>query len=621
MRATRKHLGWEAGRTIGAIIGVVALAINPAIGQLLDSRLAEPEIATVRIAKPATVSQRHMIVTANAYATAAGLEILRAGGSAVDAGIAAQWVLALVEPQSSGLGGGAFLVHWDAKTKAVDSIDGRETAPLAARPDRFLGADGNPRAFRDLVSQPAVVGVPGVVRAMALAHERHGKLPWASLFAPAITLADSGFVVSPRLSALLTAQGAGYFNNEARSLYFDEAGRAVNAGTVLRNTKLAAAFRAIADYGADAFYSGQIVDEIITQLATASAGGTDMTREDLASYRAKVRDPVCPRYRSFQICSMAAPSSGGITTGLALGLLEAARSRGQPELADPALKGSGDDTLRTHAADIALIIEAEKLAYADRDQFIADPDFSAQTADLLDPAYVAERAKLIDPSHPAPKVEPGTPPLKTGALGGSAHATSLAMFGADATVEQPGTSHMSVIDDDGNALGITTSVQTAFGSGIMASGFLLNSQLTDFSFRPVDAKGLPIANRVEGGKRPRSSMAPTIILNADGQPFAVLGSPGGSRIILYNLKAIVCLIDWDCDVERAASLANFGSRNGPLEVERGTAAHAELGPALSAAGHAISVVDMTSGLAIIVRRNGHLEGAADPRREGIAMGD
>ena len=604
MRPAHNNHVWIAARMFVVLAGFAFCAsVNAQYS--LDVRLVEPEARTGITAKPSTIAQRHMIVAAHPLAADAGLEILRAGGSAVDAAIAAQMVLTLVEPQSSGIGGGAFLLHWDAKAKTVSSIDGRETAPQAARPDRFLRSDGEPRPFGELVSSPLSVGVPGVIAAMELAHRRHGKLAWARLFERAVALAADGFAVSPRLSALLAAQGPAYFNALARTLYFDEAGNARKPGVILNNPALAASLRAIADHGAEGFYRGAMASSIIT----AQGAGGDMTAEDLTAYAAKVREPVCAIYREHRICSMGPPSSGGITMGMVFGLIQA-HGATVAVSAEVATSGQERRLLSERTADIAVLAEAQKLAYADRDQFVADPEFVPQTADLLNPGYLAARAKLIDPTRPMPKAAAGAPPLKTGQ-----------MFGMDATVEQPGTSHLSVLDAEGNGVALTSSVQTAFGSGIMVGGFLLNSQLTDFSFRPADMKGGPIANRVEGGKRPRSSMSPTLVCDPRGELFALLGSPGGNRIILYTLKAIVCLIDWHCSVELAAGLPNFGSRNGPMEVESGTAAQVLLGPAFTAAGASVAPSDMTSGLAIIERRDGVLEGAADPRREGEARGD
>lgn len=610
MRPAYKTIRPLAARLFAAL-GVL-LNCGTASAQLVsDIGLVEPETRTGSAAKPAVTALRHMIVAANPLAADAGLEILRAGGSAVDAAIAAQMVLTLVEPQSSGIGGGAFLVNWDAKTQTVSSIDGRETAPKAAQPSRFLGANGEPRPFGELVSSPLSVGVPGVIAAMEMAHRLHGRLPWPRLFERAIALAGEGFAVSPRLSGLLTAQGAAYFNAEARALYFDNDGSALKPGAVLKNPALAASLREIAEHGMPAFYQGRVAGAILTALGSAGdmTAADLMTAEDLASYMAKPREPVCAGYRLHRICSMGPPSSGGLTMGMVFGLIEA---YGATAAAPGTGVGPGQEAqlLTQRAADIGVLVEAEKLAYADRDTFIADPDFVPQTADLLDRSYLTARAMLINPAQPMVKAPAGAPPLKTGQV-----------FGTDATVEQPGTSHLSVLDGDGNGVAMTSSIQTAFGSGLMAGGFLLNSELTDFSFRSTDATGAAIANRVEGGKRPRSSMAPTIIFNPRGELFAALGSPGGNRIILYNLKAIVCLIDWSCSVDLAAGLPNFGSRNGAMEVESGTAAQAVLGPAFSAAGASVVPSDMTSGLGIIERRDGLIQGAADPRREGEARGD
>jgi gamma-glutamyltranspeptidase / glutathione hydrolase len=584
-----------------AALLLASVAAGSAHAQLApDARQAAPELPSGSTVKPTVVASRHMVVTANPYASQAGLDILRSGGSAVDATIAVQMVLGLVEPQSSGLGGGAFILHWDEKTHALTSIDGRETAPHSARPDRFLLSTGEPMPFDDVVLSPLSVGVPGVVRALELAHSRHGKLPWARLFDTAMALAENGFTVSPRLEALLRAQKASSFNPAARQLYFDDAGNPRAAGSTLTNPAYAATLRRIATEGAQAFYTGALPQ------AMSEAVSGALTPEDFAAYEAKPREPVCPPFRGYGICSMGPPSSGGITVGMVLGMLEARVAANH----DHPTPSSTTALLHDEIGEIRVLIEAEKLAYADRDQYIADPDFQPQSSNLLNKAYLAARASLIDPARPMTKALPGTPPLKSGHL-----------YGRDATREGHGTSHVSIVDDDGNAVSMTTTVQTAFGSGIMVGGFLLNSQLTDFSFRPVDASGLPVANRIEPGKRPRSSMAPTIILDAKGDLLTVLGSPGGSNIILYNLKSIVCLIEWHCSVQQAAELPTFGSRNGPVEVERGTVAEAGLGAQIRASGAAVSAIDMTSGLSIIERAAGELRGAADPRREGAALGD
>jgi len=596
------------------ILGLLGSAVAFAADATKDQKQAAPEVATPGTMKPLVIAHKHMVVAANPYAAEAGRSILRQGGSAMDAAIATQAVLNLVEPQSSGIGGGAFILTYDARTKQVGSIDGRETAPLAAKPDRFLTPDGKERPFDEAVNSGLSTGVPGVVSALALGHRTHGKLPWAKLFEPAIALAESGFTISTRLATLIEAQGPDGFNPEAKALYFDVAGKPRQAGETLKNPAFAATLRALAAGGADAFYKGEIAKQMLVALAGAPHVPGDMTAADLSGYSAKERDPVCVPFRGYKVCGMGPPSSGGTTVGMVLGMLSGApKLIGDPPPA-PRIGLSGLAGLLENPGDSVWraieIAEAEKLAYADRDQYIADPDFVPQPSTLTDTGYLVARAKLIDVHHPMAKALPGTPPLKTGWL-----------YGTDATNEHAGTSHISIVDDDGNAVSMTTSIETVFGSRLMAGGFLLNNQLTDFSFKPTDDKGWPIANRVEPGKRPRSSMAPTIILNPDGSLYAVLGAPGGSRIILYDIKSIVCLIEWACNAEEAADLPSFGSRNGPFEVEQGTTAETVLGPLAAALGETVKAVDMNTGVHITVRRDGHLEGGADHRREGVALGD
>ncbi|MEZ5774603.1 MAG: gamma-glutamyltransferase family protein [Hyphomicrobiaceae bacterium] len=533
-----------------------------------------------------------MVVAANPLASAAGLEILRAGGSATDAAIAVQMVLNLVEPQSSGLGGGAFLVHYERASGAITSFDGRETAPAAARPDRFLGPDGAPMAFDAAVRSGLSPGVPGVLAMLELAHARFGRLPWRMLFAPAIRLAEDGFAVSPRLNRLLHEEGAQSFDREARAYFFDAGDWPRPVGYRLRNPALAATLRLIAERGARAFYQGEeIAGPIIDRLAAAHPP-SDMTRADLAAYQALERPAFCTGYRGHRVCGMGPPSSGGPTIAQVLALIEPF------DLGKAPLDPQG----------VAILAEAEKLAYADRDRYMADPAFVPLPEGLMDAAYIAARRSLIDPARPMSRAEPGMPPMKQGRL-----------FGIDRTIEASGTSQISIVDADGNALAMTTTIESAFGAHIMVAGFLLNNELTDFSFVPADGDGRPVANRVEGGKRPRSSMAPTIVLGPEGELRMVAGSPGGSRIILYVLKAIVCVIDWHCDAGEAAALVNFGSRNGPFEVETGEAGDL-LAVAAQARGAAIRRVEMTSGLNIVLRDGGGLLGGTDPRREGMAAG-
>jgi gamma-glutamyltranspeptidase/glutathione hydrolase len=512
----------------------------------------------------------------------------------VDAAITVQLVLTLVEPQSSGIGGGAFLMHYDARRRIVRSYDGRETAPAAAKPTRFLKADGTPRAFPEAVFGGESVGVPGVLQMLALAHERHGRLPWPRLFEPAIILAEQGFAVTPRLNKLLTDMGAANFDKPARAYFFDAAGAPHGAGHMLKNPALAASYRAIAAGGANAFYAGPIAEALVAAVRSAPNHASDMTLEDLALYRAIERPAICVAYRGNRVCGMGPPSSGGLAIAQILKLVEPL--------------GLGRTAMASDA--IHRLAEAQKLAYADRDRFVADPAKVAVPATgMLDLAYLAERRRLIADDKAMAKAEPGNPP-------GAARRA-----GIDASRTSSGTTHLSIVDEQGNAVAMTSSIENAFGARIMVGGFLLNNQLTDFSFRPVDASGAPIANAVAPGMRPRSSMAPTIILDPQRRLRAALGSPGGSRIPLYTAKTIVGLIDWALDPQAAIDLPNFGSRNGPVEVETGLAP-ASLTADLIKRGQQVQAVEMNSGLHAIVRtRDGRLQGGADPRREGAARGD
>ena len=554
-----------------------------------------PEAATGVYAKGLAVAQKHMVVAANPIAAEAGREILRSGGSAVDAAIATQLVLGLIEPQSSGLGGGAFIVHWDQASKTVTTYDGRETAPAAAKPDRFLSG-GQPMTFDAAVRSGLSVGVPGVMRVLELAYKRAGKLAWAKLFEPAIKLSENGFPVPARLSALLAVDRGENFSPAARSYFFDAAGAAHPAGYSLKNPEYAATLKILAEKGAGAFYEGAIADAIVAAAATAPIAKGDMTNADLASYQAKERAAVCGSYRGHKICGMGPPSSGALTIAQTLKLIEPM----------PQVQGTGNAMT---AAALHTIAEAEKLAYADRGKYLADPEFVAIPTGLLDDGYLAERRKLIDPAHAMPKPAAGVPP-----------GVEKRAFGLDTTHEAAGTSHFSIVDDDGNAVAMTSTVESAFGSHLWAGGFLLNNQMTDFSFRPVDGAGVKVANAIEPGKRPRSSMAPTIVFDASGNLEVVTGSPGGSRIILFVIKALVAMLDWGYDPQVAAALVNFGSEGGPFVFDYKFEA---LWPALKLKtyGHAVAFEPMASGVHTILRRGGHLEGGADPRREGVALGD
>ena len=555
---------------------------------------AAPEAATGWMGRTLATAKSQMVSAANPYAVEAGLEILRAGGSAGDAAVAVQLVLNLVEPQSSGIGGGAFVLHWNADRKELKAYDGRETAPMASKPDRFL-VEGEPRALEDAIYGGLSIGVPGTLRALEILHKQQGKLPWVRLFQPAIKLASDGFRVSGRLHLLLRWYGADSFAPAARRYFFDQTGSARPSGYLLRNPEFAATLRAIAERGADGFYAGPIADTIVRAVQTAPNHAGDITLTDLAGYRIKEREPLCALYRNNRICSMGPPSSGGMAVAQTLKLLEPF------DLGTSAMNGKA----------LHLIAEAQKLAFADRDHYIGDPDFVPAPAGLLESRYLDRRRALIDQGAAMLRPAPGQLPEVGGRTPGD-----------DATVEQSGTSHFSIVDAGGTVLSMTTTIESAFGSRVWTAGFLLNNELTDFAFRPVDRSGRPLANAVGPGTRPRSSMAPIIMFDAEGKPWAALGSVGGSRIILYVVKALVALIDWKVDAQEATALMNFGSRGGAFEIEVDHASAVWHALKMKPYGHRVSADLLTSGTHIIlIRKDGTLEGGADPRREGAARGD
>lgn len=576
------------------LIVIGLLAFWPCVAAARDLQ-REPEAATGTADKTLVIANRHMVVAAHPLAAEAGREMLRKGGSAIDAAIATQLVLGLVEPQSSGLGGGAFIVHWQEAAKAVTTFDGRETAPAAARPDRFI-VNGEPMDFPDAVRSGLSVGVPGVVRAMELSHSKHGKLPWSDLFAPAIALAENGFALPSRLHDLLKWEGSEAFAPDARRYFFNDDGTAKPAGTVLKNPDYAATLRAISAGGAKAFYEGPIAEAIVAAVAAAPIAKGDLTLADLAGYQAKERAALCFTYRLRKLCGMGPPSSGAMTIAQTLKLIE-------PFNEVPGIEHA------MRAAALHIIAEAEKLAYADRNRYLADPDFVVVPDGLLDEAYLAERRKLININAAMEKPEAGVPP-------GIAKRT----FGDDATHEISGTSHLSVIDDQGNAVAMTTTIEGAFGSHLWAAGFLLNNELTDFSLVPAGRDGAVAANAVAGGKRPRSSMAPMLIFDANGALEGVTGSPGGSRIIMFVTKTLVAMLDWGMDAQEAAALPNFGSDGSAFSFEP-SVSFVLKAIALKSYGHTLNAEYMTSGVHTILRRKGELHGGADPRREGVALGD
>lgn len=554
---------------------------------------AQPEETYDKIVKPSVVASTYMVAAANPIAAEAGRRVLANGGSAADAAIAVQVMLNLVEPQSSGLGGGAFALYWDASEGKLSSFDAREKAPLAATPEYWLGEDGEPVGWRAAVVGGRSVGVPGTLKLLETLHKNHGRSSWASLFAPTIARAQAGFSISPRMaSSIANAQDSSLAKfDAARAYFFNADGTPKAAGSLLSNPDLARALRMIAAEGADTFYTGAIAGDIVAAVRTETNTGI-LTLEDMAAYQVIERNPVCTSYRGFDVCGMGPPSSGGLTVGQILGMLN---YYDIPEM------GPVADSWH-------LIAEASKLAFADRNLFMADADFvDMPTNGLLDEFYLGDRSDLIDPEAAMEKATPGEPPWDDAQL-----------FAPDTQPERHGTSHFVIVDSYGDMISMTTTIETGFGSRVMTNGFLLNNELTDFSRAP-ERGGKPIANRVEGGKRPRSSMAPTIVLQ-DGQPVLLIGSPGGSRIIGYVAQAIIAILDWDMDPQAAVDLGHVVNRNGATDLEEDTQA-TELQAGLEALGHEINVRNLNSGLHAILLRDGQLIGAADSRREGVALGD
>lgn len=569
---------------------LLVCAVFPAAGQ--D---AEPEAGSGLSHKQAVHAKSFMVAAANPLAVRAGYDIIKRGGSAVDAAITVQMVLNLVEPQSSGIGGGGFLLHWDAGQKAVSSFDGRETAPAAAGEDLFLGPDGEPVDRWDARVGGRSVGVPGLLRMLEVAHRQHGALPWAELFAPAIALAEAGFEISPRLHKLAAGSRHLQRYSAARAYLFDGEGKPLPVGFRLTNRAFAQTLRRIAMDGADAFYTGVIAREIVAAVQGTTDNPGLMTLDDLSAYDVRMPEPVCAPYRVYRVCGMGPPSTGGLTVAMILAFLEPFD-----------LKALGPDS----ASAVHLYTQASRLAYADRNRYMADGEMvPVPTNALLDREYLRQRGELINPASDMGKAKPGTLPEQAGS----------GLIGGE-TMEQPSTSHISIVDRNGNAVSFTTSIAIGFGSRVMAGGFFLNNQLTDFAFRPR-RNGVAHVNRAGPGKRPRSSMSPTLVFGPDEQLRLVIGSPGGTSIIGYVAKTIVAVLDWGMDIQAAILLPHFANRNRKeTELETGTAAES-FRAALAALGHSVKVRSLTSGLHGIDVGPAGLTGGADPRREGVAMGD
>ena len=603
------------------------------VGSGLPGDPAAPEPASgYRVGAKAVHAKTYMVATANPYASKAGCDVLKAGGSAVDAAVAVQMVLGLVEPQSSGLGGGAFMLHYDAATKEVVAYDGRETAPAAATENHLRWIDDATDQTTPLPSARASgrsIGTPGAVRMLGLAHQEHGKLPWKDLFAPGIKLATDGFPISGRMAAAIDGARTNFLRDaEATATYLNPDLTPKALGTTFTLPEYAATLTTLANGGADALYTGPIAQAIVDKIniTTAASDGSAITPgkttlADLAAYEAKKRTPICTVYRVYWVCGMSPPSSGGITVAAALGILE---NFYLPPPTDLDLEG-GKPTVQS----VHLVSEAERLAYADRDKYIADTDFvplpGGSPDTLLDKNYLRGRADLINFSMSMGTAQPGV-------------FAGFVPLGIDRTPES-GTTHFTIVDKDGNAVSMTTTVESGFGSWHMTQGFILNNQLTDFSAAPTDAGGLPIANRVQAGKRPRSSMAPTLVFKVapDGTrgDFVMgTGSPGGSTIIQYVIKTLVGALDWGLDAQQASAMMDFGASNSVTTNLGGEHPNVDtsnggnndaLVVGLRARGHTVGLGAQSSGISTIKRVEvagaPALQGGADPRREGIALGD
>ena len=602
----KAHLLLIAGLTAALVAGSCA------------AQTVQPELPSSVSVKKGVAAKTYAIATANPLASHAGLEILQAGGSAVDAAIAVQMVLALVEPQSSGLGGGAFLLHFDGKQ--TQAFDGRETAPAGVTPQLFIQSDGKAMPFMQAVVGGRSVGTPGVLRMLALAHAQHGKLPWERLFAPAIALASSGFAVSPRMATLLKAETALKNDPFAARYFYDSKGQAWPAGHQLRNPELAVVLKAIATKGSDAVMAGEIAQAMVRAVQSHPTNPGVLSLQDLAHYQPIVRDPLCVSYRvekspqtaggNFRICGMPPPSSGMVTIGQILGMLQHTKANLQTF-----------DKETPNSDWLHLYTEASKLAFADRAQFIADPAFVTAPGSgwdsLLEPTYLAQRADNIKAQGPAIKnVQPGNPGAVKVSYAPMPHQTEY------------GTSHISIVDRFGNAVAMTTTIEDAWGARVMVNrgiglegGFLLNNQLTDFSLTPANSDGVPIANRVEPGKRPRSSMSPTLVFDADsGQLLMSLGSPGGALIIHFTAKTLYGVLNGGLNSQSAIDVPNFGSMGGPLFLEQNRFPPTVV-EKLQALGHEVIQMPMPSGLQAIARTPDGWFGGADPRREGVVLGD
>ncbi len=571
---------------------ILALSSSLVYGAIKQPReVGEPEAATGYVEKKAFEAKDYMVVTANPYASWAGKNIIEKGGSAIDAAVAVQSMLSLVEPQSSGIGGGAFILYWDNKNKVLHTFDGREMAPKAINSHWFIEGT-KPMRWIDAVVGGKSVGVPGAVKALEMAQSEFGTLPWNTLFDDTIKTAEEGFKVSPRLAKLVALDyHPGLKTFPASSVYFFPAGNPIKEGVIKKNRNLAKTLRGIAEKGSDYLLKGEMAQKIVDAVNSAEINPGNMTVEDLANYEAIKREPVCGHYHQKRICGMAPPSSGGVNVYQILKMLE----------------GFDLSKYSPDSVEFAnLYTQASALSYADREKFIADSDFTnLPFAAMINTAYLERRAESIKVEKPWRRAKAGNP-------------YSDANIAMGMSYELPNTSHVSIVDKEGNALSMTTSIEFMFGSGLMVEGFLLNNQLTDFSFLPTKDR-FPVPNRVEPGKRPRSAMSPTMVFDEEGDLEIVVGSPGGSRIVSYVAQTLIGVLDFGLDIQQAINLPKITNRNDYTALEKGTPI-AQLEAPLTALGHTVKVVDLNSGLHGIQFKSGKLIGGADPRREGIAVG-
>ena len=544
------------------------------------------------IAQKSVSATKYMVASANPFASKAGLDVLAGGGTAIDAAVAVQLMLNLVEPESSGIGGGAFMLYWDARANQLATFDGREKAPGTATPEYFLNSDGTPVGWWDAVIGGKSVGVPGTLKLLDLVHQKYGNKDWADLIAPTIALAEKGFPVSGKLAKQIVSAQQRKLDlfEPTRRYFFNADGSPKAEGHILKNPDFARSLKLISNGRSAPFYSGEIARQIVKAVKTEINPG-ELTLKDLADYEVIQRQPVCFDYRKYRVCGMGPPTSGGLTMGQILTTLS--------HFDIPAM---GPTAESWH-----LYAEAAKLAYADRAMYMADSDYVNMPQGLLNKAYLADRAKLIDPDRAMEKAQPGTPPWKEASL-----------LAPDTQLEKPGTSHFVIVDQYRNMVSMTTTIETGFGSRVMVGGFLLNNELTDFSLAPR-RDGKPIANRVEGGKRPRSSMSPTIVMQ-NGQPVLLTGSPGGSRIINYVTQSVIAILDWGMDPQQALNMGHVVNRNGATELEEGTEATG-FAEKLEAMGHTVRITRLNSGLHAILLEGDKLLGAADPRRDGLVLGN